>query len=55
MTPEQIEIIKRRACTDARALQCGYPARAIPYAGDERAVYDKAYAAAAVAYGVKHK
>ena len=52
MTPET-EAIKRRAMTDARALQCGYPKRAVPYTGEELKIYEQFYAAAQEAYGVK--
>ena len=53
MTPDHIEDIKRRACTDARALQCGYPKRAVPYQGEDLRLYEQFYAQAAIAYGVK--
>ena len=49
----EIEMIKQRAMTDARALQCGYPKRAIPYAGEELKLYEQFYAKAQEAYGVK--
>lgn len=52
MTPET-EAIKRRAMTDARALQCGYPKRAVPYTGDALKLYEQFYAQAQAAYGVK--
>lgn len=52
MTPE-IEKIKQRAMTDARALQCGYPKRAVPYTGESLKLYEQFYAQAAAAYGVK--
>lgn len=52
MTPET-EAIKRRAMTDARALQCGYPKRTVPYTGEELKLYEQFYAAAQAAYGVK--
>ena len=52
MTPET-EAIKRRAMTDARALQCGYPKRAVPYTGDDLKLYEQFYAQAQAAYGVK--
>ena len=53
MTPAQTEEIKRRAMTDARALQCGYPKRDIPYSGESLKLYEQFYAKAQEAYGVK--
>ena len=41
------------AMTDARALQCGYPKRTVPYQGEELKLYEQFCAQAAAAYGVK--
>ena len=55
MTPEQIEQIKRTAQLDARALQCGYPKRSVPYTGEQLALYEAEYLKTVQAYRAGRK